>query len=264
MRSFARDLSFPRLGGQRAGGGGTPLSAARAWVDAGSDGALFDPTSPRWQDSAQTTPWTTDGDPVGYVSDLSRFASDVLQATAGSRPTGFGGYLLTSGAAGQLSGAAKSPQAGWYFAAACMVVTPGGATGPRNLIGLETATTSRTNILLRGDADASGNKTLTYRMKVNGSSEFSTSVSNAYTMAVPFIVEGWSDGTDIFRAIDGAAPVSVAGPIGVEVGSAQAFVLLSNSVAPLQLYAAMCRLGLPSADDRANIILPYLNSVIPV
>ena len=56
------------------------VSGLKLWLDAGVPASL-------WQDSARTTRVTADADPVGAWDDLSGNGNNVIQATAGSRPT---------------------------------------------------------------------------------------------------------------------------------------------------------------------------------
>ncbi len=68
---------------RRRAGGAAPFSPSDIsglvlWLQ--GDGTL-------WQDSARTTPVTTDADPVGAWDDASGGGRHVIQATSGSRPT---------------------------------------------------------------------------------------------------------------------------------------------------------------------------------
>jgi hypothetical protein len=240
------------------GGGADPLTAALAWVDAGADGALIGPTSARWQDSARTTPWAADGDPVGAVADLSRFGSSLEQATPGNRPTGHVGYLLNNGTTSFLEGPSKTPKNGWYFAAACMAPALGGAAAARNVFAIGGSTaTNRIGILIRSDA---ARNALT-AARISGGTSFSASITDAFALGTAFRIEGWSDGTDLFLSINGGTPVSA--PAAIGSGTAQPLFLMDATLVPLRLYAALARDGLPTGTDRTNIILPYLASVLP-
>jgi hypothetical protein len=265
MRSFARDLSFPRLGGQRAGGGGAAnpeLAAILSWVNAGSDGALIDPTSPRWQDSAQTTEWATDGDPVGYVEDLSSFGSDLSQATSGNRPTGHNGYLLNNGTSAFLEGPNKVSRAGWYFAASCMVPAFGGGAGNRNVLHIGTNIgADGAGQQIRGDADVTRN--LVSRVRVLSGSSFLRTTNTAFTYGTAFLFEAWNDGTDLFLAVDGGSPTTAPAAIGATEGNPAPLFLWTATTVQMRVYAAAARLGLPTGTDRADIIIPYLQSVLP-
>lgn len=251
-------LTGARVGG---GGGANPLTAALAWVDAGADGALIGPTSPRWQDSAQTTPWAADGDPVGYVEDLSRFASDLSQGTPGNRPTGHVGYLLNNGTSSFLQGPNKAPKAGWYFAVAAMVPGPGGAAGVRTAFGIGIATAAnRMTAALRGDG---ATRTAQGTIRLNAGTAYVQNTTLAWTDGVPFTFEVWADGVDLFQSVDGATPTTVAAPVGVDVGVSTALQLFEATTVPARIYAAIARDGLPTGSDRANVILPYLDAVTP-
>ena len=78
--------AYARIEGLLAdcGGGGGSIS-----VPPGSPIVWLDPTdiTKMWQDSGQTTPVTTDGDPIGYWEDSSGNGNDFTQSTAGLRPT---------------------------------------------------------------------------------------------------------------------------------------------------------------------------------
>ena len=57
--------------------------------ESGEEGAWYDPSdiSTLWQDSARTTPVTSDGDPVGAMDDKSGNGNNALQVTDAKRPT---------------------------------------------------------------------------------------------------------------------------------------------------------------------------------
>lgn len=240
---FSRSLS---IHGMFAPYGKKRAFSLESLFSSGEQGGCYDPSdlSTLFQDSAGATPVTATGQSVRLMRDKSGNSNHLTAPSDAARPVlrqdGNGKYYLDFDGVddGMLSANLFKLNAEWFCAVAAVIGDLTGTAALNQYFGQDSGDdTNRSGIYMRASG-AGGASQIGIKFRINTGTNFSTYVSSAFTVGVPFVALARHESTTLYINV-GASSNSTAADYGITESTGNIAIMLTGSDARFYFYGGV-------------------------